>query len=127
MSRLEFGSAEQSSIKQASEIIAQVALQHHDDAWLHDMIAVFDGSPKQRSAIIALARSQALSDVGDYAKSRIAARQSARLSEASNLMPGLLRARFQDVYASHFLQEADVCLRDAQNLIRELEAGHIPG
>ncbi|HWZ44513.1 MAG TPA: CHAT domain-containing protein [Candidatus Saccharimonadales bacterium] len=121
MSRLKLGSEEESSIKQVSEIVAQVALQHHGDAWLHDMITVFDGSSKQRSAIIALARSQALSDAGDYAGSRIAARQSAHLSEVSNLMPGLLRARYQDIYVSHFLQEADVCLRDAQNLMHELE------
>jgi CHAT domain-containing protein/tetratricopeptide (TPR) repeat protein len=116
--------APEMTIKEAGTILAQVALERHDDAWLYDIIAGFNGHPALRIAITALGNAHAMNDAGDYARAQKSANVSAERFEQAGLVPGVLRARAEDIYASHFLQQGEICYLAAESLLDELQGKH---
>jgi CHAT domain-containing protein/cytochrome c-type biogenesis protein CcmH/NrfG len=105
--------------REAAESIAQIAADKHQDSWLSDILGGLNGSVAARGSA-SLAEAVTDSQAGDYSKARAAARRAAVDFRNIGLTPGLLRARFESIYADHLSQKGETCYSEAGVLLQQL-------
>jgi CHAT domain-containing protein/cytochrome c-type biogenesis protein CcmH/NrfG len=114
------GSGAQSSTKAAAEMIAQLALQDHQDVWFRDLLAEVDGSRAESAGLVALAKSKKFNELGHFQEANTLAKSAARLFAAKNEGAGLLGAKMEEVYSAHLLQQGEICYQGASELLSRL-------
>jgi CHAT domain-containing protein/Tfp pilus assembly protein PilF len=111
-----------SSEWQALEILARLLDQKHNDPWLRDFMESLKRDLPGRQALGSLSQAITLNAAGQYPQAKRAA-HNAEQQFRDGAEAGWLRARIEDVYAFHFLQEGQVCFSEANGLLKNLERG----
>jgi CHAT domain-containing protein len=109
-----------SQTEEALRILSEILTVEHRDPWLKNLIRNSQDSSSFRSGIASLSTAILLSKAGDYARAKVAAIEAEHSFHRSHSVPGLLRARFEEVYATHLSQQGNVCYSAAENLKRNL-------
>jgi CHAT domain-containing protein/tetratricopeptide (TPR) repeat protein len=109
-----------SAAMEALHLVANVAANQQKDRWLKDFVKDVETNTSSRSAAMSLNRAISLSGAGDYARAKTAAARAERGFARSHSNSGLMRARFETVYATHLSQQGQKCYSKAENLKKSL-------
>lgn len=110
-------------IQQAVRVIAVISRVRHTDPWL-DQLLTTSTHPEFSKALAALGGAVAASEQADYMLALSESRVSQHFFLRANNDAGLARARFEEVFALHFSNNAPECTRHAAPLIREATRKH---
>ncbi len=89
--------------------LASLTTNRHGDQWLADLL-VSSSKANFRQAVTALTRAIRANDVGDYATAQLESTQAERMFAALSNDAGVLRARFENIFALHQSHEGASCL-----------------
>jgi CHAT domain-containing protein/tetratricopeptide (TPR) repeat protein len=110
-----------SDFRAALRVLAEITEQKHRDHWLKDILAV-TSSRYFSDGVAVLARSIASNEKGDFVSAEgLATEAEQKFLSASN-DAGILRARYERVYALHLAQEGALCLRAVAGFPRNIDS-----
>lgn len=104
---------------EAAKTIAELAAERHQDDWLNEVLGSVDNR-LESEGITSLAEAVKDSEAGDYSRASEAAQHSTVNFERARLMAGILRARFETVYAHHLSENGEACFAEAETLLQQL-------
>jgi CHAT domain-containing protein len=96
-------------IQSALALVAEIAYTENRDRWLLDILAS-SRAKEFPSAVAALSGAVGASDAGNYSMARSEAMRAKRLFESVGSSAGLLRSKFENIYALHLSHEGALCL-----------------
>jgi CHAT domain-containing protein/tetratricopeptide (TPR) repeat protein len=103
-------SATSSDAQVALYVLASVTTDRHADRWLTDLL-VSSSKANFRGAVTALTHAIRANDVGDYATAQLESNQAERLFATLSNDAGVLRSRFENIFALHQSHDGASCLR----------------
>jgi len=107
--------------RRALEILAKAARDHHDDAWLSQLL-VHPDAPRFNFAVARLAVAVKANDAGDYAGGLRAAHEARMLFRSTKSVAGELKAQTDEVYSNHLLYNGRACVSLQHDLSRRLQS-----
>jgi CHAT domain-containing protein/tetratricopeptide (TPR) repeat protein len=110
-----------SQAMKAAQTLASIALVQQHDSWLDDLLRDLNRTTPLRSAMGQLNRAIALNQSGDYSGAKLAATAANESFKRAGSATGSMRARFEEVYALHFLQRGKSCYSAAEKLSSDLK------
>ena len=113
--------ASDSSAKEAIMRLAQVLKEKHGDGWLADMAAGMNGAGIQ-SGLQGLATARTGNQTAHADAAIASAREAQQTFQRSGSKPGVLWARFEEVFGLRVQLRSDQCLPAAEALVRDLDA-----
>jgi CHAT domain-containing protein/cytochrome c-type biogenesis protein CcmH/NrfG len=105
--------------------LADLTAQNHKDRWLADLLAGAS-DPRFPKAAAALASASNANNSGDYTVGRERGTIALELFRASGSQAGVLRAKFEQVYAEQLTRRSDDCRRDAASALKQAETVPYP-
>ena len=102
--------------RRALDALARVLQERHGDAWLAELIPAVPDAELGR-AIAALRRAVVANATEDFSSAREQAVRAAHLFRDQGVEAGVERALFEEVYALHFSDRAEDCLRGISRLL----------
>jgi CHAT domain-containing protein/tetratricopeptide (TPR) repeat protein len=105
----------------ATQTLASIALIQQRDSWLDDLLRDLNRTNALRPAMARLNRAIALNQSGDYSGAKLAATTANGSFKRGSSAAGSMRARFEEVYALHFLQQGESCYSAAEKLSSDLK------
>jgi CHAT domain-containing protein len=109
--------------RHAIRVIAAISLVRHGDGWLGQLLTT-STLPDFSNALSALGNALAASEQADYVLALNESRVSQHLFLRMGNAAGLSRARFEEVFALHFSNNAPECAERATPLVREATRDH---
>jgi CHAT domain-containing protein/cytochrome c-type biogenesis protein CcmH/NrfG len=97
---------------QALFFLAELTRQRHGDQWLADLLKG-SSTPHFPQAVNALSLAAKANDTGDYDVSRERAHSAEQVFRATGNFAGVLRARFEQIFASQIERRNEECRRQA--------------
>ena len=107
----------------AVRLVAVICRSRHTDNWL-DRLLTSPSSPKFPEALSELRNAVIASERADYVLALGESRRSQRLFLQTKNEAGLLRARFEEVFALHFSNNAPECAKQAALLVGDARRAH---
>jgi CHAT domain-containing protein len=98
--------------RSALRVLAHLLRERHDDPWLNDVLSAAS-SAEYPQAVAALSSAAIANDDGDTDAAQHYAARAAGLFTSISSPAGALRARMESIFASHFAQDGESCLRSA--------------
>ena len=102
----------------ALQRLASLLQEHHGDAWLHDFLQAL--KPDDLPAVNALSEALSSNRRGFSEQAALAAETAASRFLRGGNFPGVLWARFENVYAQQRALQQHTCLKQAKNLGQDL-------
>jgi len=112
---------DQKNARSALRIIATWTRLHHRDDWLSDLLA-HSSSSHFPGAVKALSRLLEANDAGNSEAAQTYAQEADSAFTAVQNLPGSLRARVENVFATHVAQEGTGCLAAAASFRNLVES-----
>lgn len=104
---------------EAVELIGQISAKSRGDRWLIELSENLKRDPGRRG-LSSLAEAVTYSERGEYLRAKESAQRAEKDFEKVGSVSGLLRARFERVYADHLLQQGQKCYEEGTSLREEL-------
>jgi tetratricopeptide (TPR) repeat protein len=108
------------SATQALFFLAELTRQRHGDQWLADLLKG-SSAPHFPQAVNALSLAAKANDASDYDVSRRQAHTSEQTFRAAGNFAGVLRARFEQIFASQIERRSEECRRQATVALADSE------
>lgn len=102
-------------VRSALAVLAEIAMQRHQDRWLADLLA-FSSSVSFLPAAGHLSAALRLNDSGDNVAARQHASAAERLFAAAGNEAGALRARVEYIFASQDAQDGKDCVQSSKGV-----------
>jgi CHAT domain-containing protein len=100
--------------------LAELTSRQHSDRWLADLLR-HSSDPDFAPAVAALARAFNANRAGEYVVAREQADRAEYLFRAVGNASGMLRARFEHIYADQIERHSETCQRNAAAALHESE------
>jgi CHAT domain-containing protein len=104
----------------AATFVASIAATQHEDHWLREVLLKVGDDSDIREGWSSLAEAVRDSKAGNYSKAKVAAHKAELRFRKHGLTTGVLRARFEKIYADHLSQHGETCFADSGSLLDEL-------
>ncbi|MGC2696417.1 MAG: hypothetical protein WA738_11565, partial [Candidatus Angelobacter sp.] len=98
--------------RSALRVLARLLRERHDDPWLNDVLLAA-WSPDYPQAVAALSSAAIANDDGDTRTAQRYADKAVRLFTSVSNPAGALLAQLESIFASHFAQNGERCLKTA--------------
>ena len=109
-----------SADQRALFFLADLTSQQHGDRWLSDLLRT-SSAPNFPQAVAALAKAAQANDASEYSVTDVQASRAELLFGASGNPAGMLRAQFEQAFASQIERRSEVCRRKATTALTESE------
>lgn len=106
--------------QQALFFLAKLTRERHNDLWLSDLLRN-SASPGFPGSVAVLSSAVRANDAGDYNRALEHATRSEMLFLRSANTAGLMRARFEQVFARQMIRESSACADQASRMLAQLE------
>lgn len=98
--------------RSALRVLARLLSERHSDPWLNDVLSAAS-APEYPQAVAALSSAAIANDDGDTDAAQHYAGKAAGLFTSIQNPAGVLRAQMESIFASHFAQNGERCLKTA--------------
>jgi CHAT domain-containing protein len=105
--------------------LAELTRQRHGDQWLADLLKG-SSTPHFPQAVNALSLAAKANDTGNYDVSRQHAHSAEQMFSATGNTAGVLRARFESIFASQMERHSQECRREATFALADSEKHSYP-